>query len=94
MINIYVGNLPFNTTEAELRQAFEEFGTVSSAHIVIDRETNRSRGFGFIEMESGEEGKAAISALDGQDFQGRTLRINEARPREERRPARRTPNRY
>ena len=92
-MNIYVGNLPFNTTEAELREAFEEYGKVSSAHIVIDRETNRSRGFGFIEMDAEAEGQAAIAGLDGADFQGRTLRINEARPREERRP-RRAPNRY
>ncbi len=80
--NLYVGNLPFSTTADDLRQAFEPYGAVTSAQVVSDRETGRSRGFGFVEMDSGTE--EAIAALDGKEFQGRTLRVNEARPREER----------
>ena len=80
--NLYVGNLSFSTTSDDLRDAFSQFGTVSRAQIVSDRETGRSRGFGFVEMEDG--GEAAIDAMNGTDFQGRTLTVNEARPREER----------
>jgi RNA recognition motif-containing protein len=80
--NLYVGNLPFNTTSDDLRDAFGQYGTVSRAQVVSDRETGRSRGFGFVEMEDG--GDAAIDALNGTEFQGRTLTVNEARPREER----------
>jgi len=80
--NIYVGNLPYNLTEQDLRDAFERFGKVSSAKIVIDRETNRSKGFGFVEMPDRQEGEAAIKGMDGQPLNGRPLRVNEARPRE------------
>lgn len=80
--NLYVGNLPYNTTADDLREAFSQYGTVSRAQVVSDRETGRSRGFGFVEMDSGAE--EAIEALNGAPFQGRTLTVNEARPREER----------
>jgi len=82
-MNIYVGNLPFSTTEAELREAFERFGSVDSASIIMDRHTHQSRGFGFVEMANAEEAKAAIEALNGTDMSGRTLRVNEARARTE-----------
>jgi RNA recognition motif-containing protein len=80
--NLYVGNLPFNTTNEELREAFAQYGTVTSASVVMDRDTGRSRGFGFVEMSDGAD--AAIDAMNGADFQGRTLVVNEARPREQR----------
>ena len=80
--NLYVGNLPFDTTSDDLREAFGQYGTVSRAQVVSDRETGRSRGFGFVEMEDG--GDAAIDAMNGTEFQGRTLTVNEARAREER----------
>lgn len=80
-MNIYVGNLPFGTSEGDLREAFERFGSVESASIIMDRQTNQSRGFGFVEMPDSGEAKAAIEALNGTDMQGRTLRVNEARPR-------------
>ena len=83
-MNIYVGNLPFSTSENELTELFGEHGQVISAKIIIDRMTGRSKGFGFVEMESDDEAKAAIEALDQKEFQGRTLKVNEARPREER----------
>jgi RNA recognition motif-containing protein len=83
-MNIYVGNLSFRTDDEELREVFSEFGEVSSAKVVMDRETNRSRGFGFVEMANDAEGKAAIEALDGAEVSGRNLRVNEARPRESR----------
>ena len=86
-INIYVGNLNYRSTEDEVRELFEEYGTVSRVNLITDRDTGRARGFGFVEMER-EGGNAAIAALDGKDFQGRNLRINEARPREERPPRR------
>jgi cold-inducible RNA-binding protein len=82
--NIYVGNLPFHTTESELRSLFEQYGGVARASVAIDRETGRSRGFGFIEMADASEGDAAIEALDGTDFGGRALKVNEAKPREPR----------
>jgi cold-inducible RNA-binding protein len=82
-MNIYVGNLPFTTTAQDLENLFGEFGTVESAAIINDRETGRSRGFGFVEMPN-EEGSKAISELDGRDFNGRALKVNEARPREDR----------
>jgi RNA recognition motif-containing protein len=96
--NIYVGNLSFQTTADDLIEAFGEFGTVSRAQVVSDRETGRSRGFGFVEMSEG--GDAAIAALNGAQFQGRTLTVNEARPREDRprsggdRPARSSGRRF
>ena len=79
---LYVGNLSFNTTADDLRQAFSPFGSVTSASVVADRDTGRSRGFGFVEMDDG--GDAAIQGLHGTDLQGRTLTVNEAKPREER----------
>jgi RNA recognition motif-containing protein len=84
--NIYVGNLPFSATEAEVREMFEEYGTVSSVNLVTDRDTGRPRGFGFVEMADGAD--EAINALNGTDMNGRSLNINEARPRTERRPPR------
>jgi RNA recognition motif-containing protein len=84
-MNIYVGNLSYNMREEELKETFEEYGTVDSAKIIIDRATNRSKGFGFVEMPDDEEAKTAISGLDGKDIGGRPLKVNEARPREERR---------
>jgi RNA recognition motif-containing protein len=81
-MNLYVGNLPFTTTEEDLTNAFSAYGTVTRAQIVIDRMTNRSRGFGFVEMTSG--GSEAIEALNGADFHGRRLTVNEAKPRESR----------
>jgi RNA recognition motif-containing protein len=81
--NLYVGNLSFDTTSDDLRDAFAQFGTVTSAQVVSDRETGRSRGFGFVEMSSG--GPEAIKALDGTELQGRTITVNEAKPREDRR---------
>ena len=80
--NLYVGNLSFNTTADDLREAFGQYGTVTSASVVSDRETGRSRGFGFVEMSDG--GDEAIRAMNGADLQGRTLTVNEARPREDR----------
>ena len=83
--NIYVGNLPFSTTDDELNQLFSPFGTVSSARIIKDKFTDRSRGFGFVEMENDEEADAAIEAVNGKDVGGRALKVSEARPREDRR---------
>jgi RNA recognition motif-containing protein len=80
--NLYVGNLPFDATTADLEAAFGEHGTVQRAQVVTDRETGRSRGFGFVEMSNGAE--AAIAALNGAQLKGRTLTVNEAKPREER----------
>ncbi len=80
--NLYVGNLPFSTTADDLREAFSQFGTVTSAQVISDRETGRSRGFGFVEMSEGAE--QAIAAMNGAQFQGRTLTVNEAKPREDR----------
>jgi cold-inducible RNA-binding protein len=83
-MKLYVGNLPFQTSENELRAAFEEYGQVSSASLVMDRETGRPRGFGFVEMPNDEEARAAINGLNGQNMGGRDLTVNEARPREDR----------
>ena len=82
--NLYVGNLPFSTTSEELEQLFGQHGTVTRAQVMTDRETGRSRGFGFVEMASDEEAQAAIAALNGQEHSGRALTVNEAKPREER----------
>lgn len=87
-MNIYVGNLSYTTTDDSLREAFEAFGEVSSARVILDRDTGRSRGFGFVEMPSNEEGQAAITALDGRDLDGRTIKVNEARPKDDHRPPR------
>jgi RNA recognition motif-containing protein len=81
-MNIYVGNLSYNMSEDELRVAFGAYGEVSSVKILMDRETGRSRGFGFVEMPNQGEAEAAIAQLNGKDLGGRPLRINEARPRE------------
>ena len=81
-MNIYVGNLPYTMSDDELRTTFERFGAVSSAKVIIDRATNRSKGFGFVEMASQCDGEAAIKALDGQPLNGRPLRVNPANPRE------------
>ena len=81
---IYVGNLPYSSSEDELRELFAQYGEVVSCALPIDRETGRPRGFGFVEMAD-EDGRKAIEALDGQPFGGRQLRVNEARPREDRR---------
>jgi RNA recognition motif-containing protein len=80
--NLYVGNLSWGATDADLQQLFSSFGTVSSVKIIMDRETGRSKGFAFVDMETG--GDEAISNMDGKDFQGRPLRVNEARPKEPR----------
>lgn len=82
MKKIYVGNLSFNTTDTSLREAFEAHGEVVSASVVMDRETGRSRGFGFVEMANDDEADAAINATNGRDVDGRNLTVNEARPRE------------
>jgi len=83
-MNIYVGNLSYGMSEDELREAFAAYGDVSSVKILSDRETGRSRGFGFVEMPNQSEGEAAITQLNGKELSGRTLRVNEARPRERR----------
>lgn len=80
---LYVGNLSFGTTDAELKNAFAQYGEVTSATVVMDRETGRSRGFGFVEMNSGAD--EAIAEMDGKELGGRQLTVNEARPREDRR---------
>jgi len=84
MKNVYVGNLPHSTTEAELRNLFEAHGVVEKITLVTDRETGRSRGFGFVEMTDATQANKAIAALNGSDLGGRTLTINEAKPRSER----------
>jgi RNA recognition motif-containing protein len=83
-MNIYVGNLSNDATEADLRQAFEAFGQVSSATVIKDRFSGESRGFGFVEMPSKDEAQAALSGLNGQDLKGRSLKISEARPKQDR----------
>lgn len=83
MVNIYVGNVSFSMTESELRSLFEPHGQVMRASIVMDRETGRSRGFGFVEMANDDEARAAIEAVNGQDVGGRPLKVNEAKPREQ-----------
>jgi len=80
-MNLFVGNLSFETTENDLREAFEAHGQVTSAAVITDRDTGRSRGFGFVEMPSEGEARAAISALNEKDLNGRALNVNEARPR-------------
>ncbi len=88
-MNIYVGNLSFETTEAELEQAFSQFGNVKTVSIVKDRDTGRSRGFGFVEMHDRQAGQQAIEGLNLQQIGGRAVTVNEARPREDRRGGRR-----
>lgn len=86
--NIYVGNLPFSTTDDDLNQLFSPYGSVSSARIIKDKFTDRSRGFGFVEMENDGEADKAIEATNGKDVEGRALKVSEARPREEKRGGR------
>ncbi len=83
-MKLYVGNLSFQTTSQDLEQIFGEFGTVESASVVEDRDTGRSRGFGFVELSSNEEGQNAIEQLNGKEVGGRNLTVNEAKPRENR----------
>ena len=83
-MKLYVGNLAFQTSGEDLRQMFTQAGTVETATVVEDRDTGRSRGFGFVEMSSKEEGNAAISQFDGRELAGRSLKVNEAKPREDR----------
>jgi RNA recognition motif-containing protein len=88
MINIYVGNLAYTTTEDDLRNMFEAHGKVDRASVVMDRMTGRSKGFGFVEMPNSEEARAAMSALNEMETQGRKLMVNEVRPKEDRPPRR------
>ena len=83
-MKLYVGNLSYSTTQERLREAFEKFGTVASADVVFDRETGRSKGFGFVEMPNADEAQRAIEGWNDQELDGRLLRVNEARPREPR----------
>ena len=83
-MNIYVGNLSYECSEDDLRQAFGAHGEVDSARIISDRDSGRSKGFGFVEMPNNDEANAAINALNGTELQGRPLKVNEARPREDR----------
>lgn len=84
MYKLFVGGLPFATTDEELSQVFGAHGTVAYAKVIIDRDTGRSKGFGFVEFENDEEGKTAEKAMNGTEIGGRTITVNEARPREER----------
>ena len=81
-MNIYVGNLSWGMRQEGLQEAFEEYGEVVEAKVIVDRETGRSRGFGFVEMANDEEAKAAIEGLNGKEIDGRPLRVNESRPKE------------
>ena len=82
MKNLFVGNMSFQTTESEIRAAFEPFGQVTRVHVVMDRETGRARGFAFVEMPNDEEAGKAVAGLDGKDVGGRNWKVNEARPKE------------
>jgi cold-inducible RNA-binding protein len=84
-MKIYVGNLPFSTTDSDLAEAFSAHGEVRDAVVIMDRETGRSRGFGFVEMSNDQAAREAIQAMDGAELSGRNLKVNEARPREDRR---------
>jgi RNA recognition motif-containing protein len=83
-MNIYVGNLAFAATDDEVRQLFAEFGEVSSVNLISDRESGRPKGFGFVEMAQQDQAEAAIKALNGKEFRGRAMNVNEARPKTER----------
>jgi len=83
-MNLYVGNLPFNTTETDLRTAFSAHGEVDDVRLITDRDSGRSKGFGFVEMPNDNEARAAMAALNGTEMADRTIKVNEARPREER----------
>lgn len=80
-MQIYVGNLSYKISDQELKNVFEEFGEVTSAKVIIDRKTGRSKGFGFVEMNSDDEAQAAINELDGSEIKGRTVKVNKARPK-------------
>jgi len=84
MKSLFVGNLSFQATEGALRELFQPFGQVTRVHMAMDRETGRARGFAFVEMSNDDEAAKAIAALDGKDFEGRNVKVNEARPRTER----------
>lgn len=84
--NIYVGNLAYSVRDADLSELFSQFGEVKSAKVIMERETNRSKGFAFVEMETEDGAAQSVASLNEQDFQGRALRVNEARPRPERKP--------
>jgi len=92
VMKIYVGNLPYSIRDAELEELFAPYGEVTSANVIIERETNRSKGFGFVEMPSKTDAEKAIAELNNKEINGRGLKVNEAKPREDR-PARR-PSRY
>ena len=83
-VNIYVGNISYNTSEDDLRDAFGQHGEVTAVRIITDRDTGRSKGFGFVEMAEDDEAREAMKAMDGNDFMGRDIKVNEARPREPR----------
>ena len=87
-MNIYVGNLPYETTDDDLRAAFETHGEVTSVNVIFDKFSGRSKGFGFVEMSDDAAANAAIKALDGSEMGGRNVKVNQARPREERAPRR------
>lgn len=87
-MNIYIGNLPYNITDGDLREKFSEFGQVHSANIISDKFSGRSKGFGFVDMPNEAEAREAIDAMNDKDFKGRTIKVNEARPREQRPPRR------
>ncbi len=82
MINIYVGNLPYSARNDDLKEIFAEYGAVNAAEIIFDRRTKRSRGYGFVEMADAEEGREAIAELDGSDYEGRQIRVDESQPAE------------
>ena len=83
-MNIYVGNLSYSMTDGDLEEAFAEFGSVTSATVIMDRDSGRSKGFGFVEMANDADAEKAIESLNGADVQGRDMKVNQARPREER----------
>jgi cold-inducible RNA-binding protein len=91
---LYVGNLSYETTDSDLQNLFVPHGTVQSAQVIMDRDAGRSKGFGFVEMDNGEQAQAAITALNGKEVNGRALTVNEARPREERSGSRGGGKRY
>ena len=92
-MNIFVGNVSYSTTEDNIRTLFEPFGQIDSVKIITDRDTGRSRGFGFVEMPNDDEARAAIEALDGKEIDGRALRVNESKPKGDRRGGGRPPRR-
>ncbi|NCC25277.1 MAG: RNA-binding protein [Deltaproteobacteria bacterium] len=93
-MNIYVGNLPYGLSDQELREAFEVYGEVSSASVIMDKMTGRSRGFGFVEMPDKGQAEEAIKALNDKDVQGRPWKVNEAKPRQDRQDRQDRPRRY